>query len=88
MSGTLFIFTTFFLALPAQPTGVFTAAPDALPHNQLPHVPLLGNGRIGIALDATSRRSGAGMVGPGRKNTLDIWVGSNSMWSCQYRCNS
>ena len=70
------------------PTGYFFTAPDALPNNQLPHVPMLGNGIIGLALDATVRRGGAQTIGAGRKNTLDIWIGSNNMWSCQYQCNS
>ena len=73
-------------ATPGQPpdgiVGRWAAPPAQLPHPQLPHVPLLGNGRVGLLYDA---HSGAGpAAGPGRRNALDVWVGSNSMWSCGF----
>ena len=72
-------------ATPGQPpdiTGEWAAPPGALPNAQLPHVPLLGNGRVGLLLDAHAPAGGGPPAGPARRNALDVWVGSNSMWSC------
>lgn len=66
------------------PVGQWGSYINSLPDMQLPHVPLLGNGHIGIALN--SRSSSSGVVGadagPGSANTLDLWLGSTSFWSC------
>jgi len=70
---------------PGQPpdiTGAWDAHPGALPSTQLPHVPMLGNGRVGLLLDAHAAPAESPLAGPGRSDALDVWVGSNSMWSC------
>lgn len=60
---------------------------NALPASQLPDVPLLGNGHLGIALDSHSSSSGAyAPAGPGVANSIDLWMNTNSMWSCT-ACN-
>ena len=56
--------------------GRFTDFTSALPNNQLPHVPLLGNGQLGLLLDAHKGT-----------NALSAWLGSASMWSCG-KCNT
>ena len=63
-------------------SGTWSAPPSALPYAQLADVPLLGNGALGLLLDAHDSESPPG-VGPGRNNTLDLWLGSASMWSCR-----
>jgi hypothetical protein len=58
---------------------------NALPNGRLPHVPLLGNGHLGVALNAGTTNTNATApitFGPGRNNTLDAWINTNSMWSC------
>lgn len=69
--------------LPTQ-VGTWHAHPNALPNGQLPDVPLLGNGHLGVALDAhdAAHVQNGTHSGPGRANTLDWWLGSNAMWSC------
>lgn len=69
----------------ADPTGWvgnWTGPLNLLPNSQLPHAPLLGNGAIGVALDHHSDMAIDTGVGPGRNNSLDVWLGSNSFWSC------
>ena len=68
---------------PAPPSiiGAWAAPPAQLPHPQLPHVPLVGNGRVGLLLDAHAPANSPA-AGPGRKHSTDLWLGSNSFWSC------
>ena len=69
--------------LPPQ-VGYWSSFTNALPNNKLPDVPLLGNGAIGILLDAYSTGAARpSAAGPGRANTLDVWIGSTNMWSCR-----
>eukprot|EP00759_Apiculatamorpha_spiralis_P037199 PhF_6_TR37160/c0_g1_i1/m.54704 len=63
--------------------GMFNGYLNALPHPQLPHVPMLGNGHSGILFDARNDSSSFPSVGPGRYNTLDMWINSNTNWGCQ-----
>jgi hypothetical protein len=52
--------------------GRFSSFTNALPNGQLPSVPLLGNGALGVLLDG--RADGGGRI--------DAWLGSASFWSC------
>jgi hypothetical protein len=65
----------------APPVGHWSDYTSALPASQLPQVPLLGNGHLGVALDS-HRTSSATGVGPGSANSVDVWLNTNSMWSC------
>lgn len=64
--------------------GNWSTYTQSLPNSQLPHVPMVGNGQIGVLLDswgaASSETSESTAVH--QNNTLYIWIGSNSMWSC------
>ena len=63
-----------FALAPSPPpsiVGRFANYTNALPNSQLPHAPLLGNGALGVAVDAHRGT-----------NALELWVGSTSMWSC------
>lgn len=65
------------------PSGSWSKYPNALPTFQLAQVPLLGNGRLGIALDAHNDGNAAYKgIGPGQTNTIDLWINSNYLWSC------
>ena len=68
--------------------GVWRRPPAALPYHELTDVPQLGNGRVGVQLDAWGNTGTPGLahssVGPGRAGALDVWVSSNGMWSCQH----
>lgn len=70
--------------LPSPPTlvGSWTTFIDALPHNQLPHVPMAGNGHVGVVLDSRATSRAGAAPGPGRNASLDVWINSQSMWSC------
>jgi hypothetical protein len=68
--------------------GVWTSYTGALPYNQLADNPLIGNGRVGVMLDAhaptghveaSKQLVGAGA---GQPNSVDIWINTNTMWSC------
>ncbi len=61
--------------------GTWTSAPNALPDPQLPHVPLVGNGRIGVAVDASSHMRNVYPF-PGQTNAIDLYINTNSFWSC------
>lgn len=52
-----------------------------LPDGKLPHVPLLGNGYLGIAMNTDDKNSDA--MGPGRPGAVDLWLNTNAMWDCQ-----
>ena len=70
---------------PKQIVGTFSSFTHALPNGQLPHVPMLGNGNLGILFDSydvKSAKVSASHPGPGRPNTLDMWINTNNMWSC------
>ena len=67
-------------ASPPSTVGRFSAWTNALPNGQLPHVPLLGNGALGVLLDGSTR-------GGGGRGSLDVWLGSASFWSCG-ACNT
>jgi len=78
------------VALATLPTtvGVWVGHTNALPDPLLPDVPLLGNGAVGALLDA--RNSTCPLMGPtnpatlawGRNDTTDVYLNSNSFWSC------
>lgn len=57
---------------------------NSLPDLQLPHVPIVGNGHLGVALDSRSKATSASGngTGPGAANALDAWIDTTSMWSC------
>lgn len=63
-------------------SGEWNTYPNVLPDLQLPHAPLLGNGHFGLILDASSHARNGSAAGPGATNTLDIWMNTNSLWSC------
>lgn len=63
------------------PVGQWNDYIDLLPALQLPAVPILGNGHLGIAMDSKRTTVGS-VVGPGSANTLDLWLTTTSMWSC------
>ena len=75
--------------------GVWHKPPAALPFHEIADVPQLGNGQIGVQLDARATPAtntpsapappspAPGSVGPGRAGVLDIWLSSNGFWSCQ-----
>eukprot|EP01116_Phalansterium_solitarium_P024282 TRINITY_DN8859_c0_g1_i1.p1 TRINITY_DN8859_c0_g1~~TRINITY_DN8859_c0_g1_i1.p1 ORF type:complete len:900 (+),score=224.85 TRINITY_DN8859_c0_g1_i1:143-2842(+) len=69
-------------AVPPPFVGVWDSPINSLPDQRLPHVPLLGNGHLGIALNTVPSPGSGADIGPGRANTLDVWLGSNAMWSC------
>lgn len=71
-------------------TGIWSTYINSLPNNQLPHVPIVGNGAIGLLYDSssTNRSKGNNGWGPGRINTVDIWIGSTSFWSCTDTCTT
>ena len=60
---------------------VWSGATNALPDPRLPHLPMLGNGAIGVLLDARDDTH-ANAAGGGGDNALDLYVGSGSLWSC------
>lgn len=75
--------------------GIWTSDTSVLPNNLLPHVPISGNGDLGIALSsvpwAPFQGPGIPSRGPGaqcRKPDcsgphhpgVNLWLGSNSMW--------
>ena len=60
--------------------GLWTQPPAALPASQLPSVPLLGNGALGILLDGHGGNSST--PGPGSAQAIDAWLSSSAMWSC------
>ena len=66
--------------------GTWARYTNALPALQLPQVPLLGNGHLGVALDARDDGHGGGGgasgLGPGAANSLDLWLNTNALWSC------
>lgn len=62
--------------------GQWTHWINKLPDGKLPSAPLLGNGHLGVALNTKTPSLNANQYGPGQLNALDIWHGSNSMWSC------
>ena len=62
--------------------GTWSAYPNALPDSKLPDLPLVGNGVIGVILDASSRARNASATGPGHTNSLDFYVNANAFWSC------
>ena len=68
------------------PVGRWTAPLHTLPDKQLPHVPITGNGHLGIAFDSSVNTSprNKSAAGPGATNTLDAWLNTNSFWSCTY----
>ena len=76
----------FLFPLPATPlpvdliAGSWHGHTNALPNPRLPHVPLSGNGAIGLLLDA--RNDTHAVIGPGGDNAVDLYVGSTSLWSC------
>jgi len=88
----LYIFLTYPIAIhsieSSLHTGIWTTYTNSLPHNQLPHVPMVGNGQIGILYDTSSSNRSKNNIGPGRINTLDIWTGSTSFWSCSNQCTT
>jgi hypothetical protein len=75
---------------PTEIVGVFDSYTNSLPNVQLPHVPLLGNGALGLAFDSWNYSEPAAITaaGPGFANTLDIWVNSNNMWACSAASDS
>ena len=73
---------TLFATAVALPSGSWSTPPDSLPDAQLPAVPLTGNGRLGVALDASSRSRNSSVSGPGHTNSIDLWLNTNSLWSC------
>ncbi len=62
--------------------GSWLVPPAALPNTQLPHVPLAGNGHLGVALDAQRAARNTSASGAGDGNTVDAWVSTTGMWSC------
>ena len=61
----------------------------SLPSGQLPHVPLAGNGHLGVALDSSASPRNAFEklgVGAGAPNALDLYLNMNSYWSCTDTC--
>ena len=72
-------------AAPPTQVGTWSGVLNALPNAQLIDTPLLGNGALGVLLDAhdAAHASPPSSVGPGRDGALDIWLGSASMWSCR-----
>jgi hypothetical protein len=67
--------------VPSQ-AGEWSSRPGALPSSQLPHVPMTGNGQLGVMLDAHAPAGAGPPAGPGRANSLDVWISSVSFWSC------
>lgn len=61
--------------------GYWDEAPNALPDHQLPHVPLLGNGRLGAAFDSNNKHRSSYPF-PGSPDSIDIYLNTNSFWSC------
>ena len=79
----LFVFGHALAALGAPSlVGTWETYPDMLPALQLPHAPLSGNGHLGLILDASSKARNGSAAGPGATNTLDVWINTNSLWSC------
>jgi len=61
----------------------------SLPNGQLPHVPLAGNGHLGVALDSSAaarNEFAAAGAGAGAPNALDLYLNTNSFWSCTDEC--
>ena len=72
--------TMLVFATPPATVGVFNGYTRRLPSTQLPAVPLLGNGALGVLLDAHDNVHAS--AGSGRDNTIDMWLSSTSFWSC------
>eukprot|EP01065_Artemidia_motanka_P032904 TRINITY_DN39886_c0_g1_i1.p1 TRINITY_DN39886_c0_g1~~TRINITY_DN39886_c0_g1_i1.p1 ORF type:complete len:762 (+),score=211.77 TRINITY_DN39886_c0_g1_i1:54-2339(+) len=66
-------------AAPSQ-VGRWSSEIKLLPDAKLPHVPLLGNGYLGVAVDTNSKN--ADPFGPGRAGAVDLWLNTNAMWEC------
>ena len=62
--------------------GSWATYPNALPDSKLPDAPLLGNGLLGVILDASSHARNASPTGPGSINSMDFFLNSNAFWSC------
>jgi hypothetical protein len=72
-------------SLPSPPglVGSWSRFPNALPTLQLAQVPLLGNGRLGVALDARDDgKARYPFIGAGQPSSVDLWLNSNGLWSC------
>ena len=79
---------SFAILVPVQPTppsvvGSWQNYPNALPTTQMSQVPLLGNGLLGVALDAHNDGNAEyNSIGPGQMKSIDLWINSNYFWSC------
>lgn len=63
-------------------TGAWHDFTNALPNPRLPHVPLAGNGGIGLMIDARNDTHTVVGGGGGGDNSFDIYINSASFWSC------
>lgn len=71
------------ISTPPSQLGTWFNYPNALPTLQMTQVPLLGNGLLGIALDARNDgHSAFANIGPGQSNSIDLWLNTNYQWSC------
>lgn len=85
----LFVLCLVGVAQARLPTlaGTWSTYPNALPNLQLPHSPISGNGHLGVIVDASSTARNKSTAGPGVVNSLDVWLNTNSLWSCT-SCNA
>ena len=65
---------------PPTQVGEWTSFPNSLPNPRLPHTPLLGNGALGVSVDARNDTNSG--VGGGGVNAIDLYLSSTSFWSC------
>lgn len=80
---------TLLVSVTASPDlqqGSWTNYLNSLPDSKLPPNPILGNGRLGIILDSSSHQRNSTPTGPGQINSLDLYMNTNSFWSCT-SCN-
>lgn len=77
------ILTPVYSRIPTH-QGVWTGPTNALPDSKIGDTPLLGNGNLGILFDTHNPPiSPPTSTGPGRNETLDMWLSSTNFWSCQ-----
>jgi len=63
-------------------SGSWAGFTNALPNPRLPHVPMAGNGALGLMLDARNDTHTAAGGGGGGDSTFDLYLNSASFWSC------
>jgi hypothetical protein len=77
------LLATAHAALPVNSiTGTWRGFTNALPNPRLPHVPMAGNGAIGLMIDARNDTQTPLGGGGGGDDSFDLYINSASFWSC------